>query len=192
MALFLKGKYLGFFPNGKTGAFRDIFRFSKSSENKISMEVTRRDMTTFMRRFWKIESNKLTLHPLNEEDPRQGGKVEVKTLLFNIRTLTFSIKTQYGIYGDDFIQFGEFSGEASPLEDEERLLKITESIQDSDDIMYKSTLKFENDNLTFAYETNDTLADPDFHIPVEKNELLFTPKTSWSEKFFYGVGNTNM
>ena len=192
MALFLKGKYIGYYPAGRSKAVRDIFRFSKSAENKLAMEITRRDLTTLMGKFWRIESNRFTLHPINEEDPRLGGKVSVRSLVFDARTFTFKMKALYGIYGDDFIQFGEFAGNSSPLNDEERLLKLTESIEDSDDIMYKSTFTFENDNLRYSHEINENLVDTDLHFRVPENELLFSPKTSWSERFFYGVGNQAM
>ena len=192
MALFLKGKYIGFYNAGRSKCVRDIFRFNKTAENKLSLEITRRDWTTLMWKYWKIETNRFILHPLNPEDPRQGGKVTVKRLLFDIRSLTFKMRTLHGIYGDDFIQYGEFVGSSNPLDDEERLLQLTEEIEGSDDIMYKTTFRFENDNLTYTHEINETLVDGETNYAVPEYELMFSPKTSWSEKLFYGVGNKAM
>eukprot|EP00344_Euplotes_crassus_P010664 CAMPEP_0196999792 /NCGR_PEP_ID=MMETSP1380-20130617/4897_1 /TAXON_ID=5936 /ORGANISM="Euplotes crassus, Strain CT5" /LENGTH=134 /DNA_ID=CAMNT_0042416843 /DNA_START=173 /DNA_END=577 /DNA_ORIENTATION=+ len=134
----------------------------------------------------------MTLHPLDESEPRQGGKVTVNRLHFDVRTLTFKSQTLYGIYGDDFVQFAEFNGSSSPLDDEERLLKITESIDDSDDIITKSTFRFENDTLSYSHEVNEKFVDPELVSEVAENQLIFSPETTWGERLFYGVGNQNM
>ena len=149
-------------------------------------------MLTTWKKFWKVETNSLTLHPIDPENSRLGGKVTVKCLLFDVRTFTFKMKTYYGIYGDDFIQYGEFNSDSSPLEDEEMLLRLTESIEGSDDIMQKTTFRFANDSLTFSHEVNDSLVDTDLVHQVPESELLTSSQETWSEKFFYGVGNDKM
>ena len=169
-----------------------MFRFNKFAEDKISLQVTRRDMATALKRFWKLESTNFQLHPLEPTDPRQGGKVTVKSLVFDVRTFTFRMKTFYGLYGDDFIQYGEFKDGVNPLEDDERLLKLTEDISESDEILNKTTFKFENDELNFAHDVNENLVDPETEFSVEDNQLLFSSKVTWSETFFYGLGNKNM
>ena len=192
MALFLRGKYMGYYKAGGSKCVRDIFRFNKSAEDKISLEVTRRDMTALAKRFWKLETNKFTLHPINEDDPRQGGKVTVRALTLDVRTLIPQMKTLYGIYGDDFIQYGEFAENLDPLNDEELLLKITESIEGSDEIIKKTTFRFANDNLSYEHLVNENLLDKDLHFQINETPLMWSSKTSWSEKLFYGIGNKNM
>ena len=59
-------------------------------------------------RFWKYEFNKITLIPIDTNEPRMGGKVIVKGFHMNWQTMMPSIRTKYGIYGEDFIQYGEF------------------------------------------------------------------------------------
>ena len=192
MALFLRGKYIGFYDVGATTCVRDIFRFHKSAENKIYLDITRRAAGTTFQRFHKLESARFTLHPLDEEDPRQGGKVTVKSLIFDVRTFTLQMKTLYGIYGDDFIQFGEFQKNTNPLEDEELLLKITEDVENSDDVLQRSTFRFENDELTYTHDVNHNLLDGDLHHAIPESQLVHSTKRSWSEIFFYGVGNQSM
>ena len=192
MALFLKGKYQGFYKAGSSQCVRDIFRFNKSAEDKVSLELTRRDMSTIAKKFWKIESSRFTLHPLDAEEPRQGGKVTVKSLVFDIRTFTIAMKTLYGIYGDDFIQYGTFKNDINPLEDEATLLQLTDSIENSDSVAEKITFKFIGDELFFSHEINQSLLDPDTNHQIDESHLLVSTKTSWSEKLFYGLGNQNM
>lgn len=59
-------------------------------------------------RFWRYENAYVTLFPVDEAQPRLGGKVRVKAFVMDWRTLTPQLKTFYGIYSDDFITFGEF------------------------------------------------------------------------------------
>ena len=88
MAHFLKGKYKGFYSAGSSQCVRDMFRFRQVSEGKIQMEVTRRDLESTFGRYWKYENATINLIPLNESNPRQGGKVHVRGFTFDFRTLT--------------------------------------------------------------------------------------------------------
>ena len=93
MAHFLKGRYRGFYPAGSSACVRDIFRFKKYGENSLRMELTRRDAESMLQRFWRYENASITLHPVNEDEPRLGGKVEAKSIIIDFRTLTFAFKT---------------------------------------------------------------------------------------------------
>ena len=192
MALFLRGKYKGFYKAAGSECVRDIFRFNKTSENKLAFELVRRDMTSFFSKFLRVESARFTLHPLDPANPRQGGKVSVKSLVFDVRTFTFKIKTFYGIYGDDFIQYGEFNNGANPLNDDELLLKITEDVDNSSEVAQRVTFKFSDDNLSFTHDVNSAKLDTEVDYGVTENKLSFCSKASWSERFFYGVGNQEM
>jgi len=62
-------------------------------------------------RFWRYENASISLIPLDETNPQNGGKVQVKAFMMDFQTFTPQIKTFYGVYSDDFIAFGEFSKE---------------------------------------------------------------------------------
>ena len=84
-------------------------------------------MESKLGRFWRYENAFMTLYPIDEEQPRLGGKVKVNAFVFDIRTFTPQLKTFYGVYSDDFITFGEFKKDAgNPLENEALLLKVVD------------------------------------------------------------------
>lgn len=58
----------------------------------------------------------------------------------DVRTLTPFYKTLYGVYGDDFLTFGEYKDVENPLDNEELLLKITED--NSDVVIDKMHFRF--------------------------------------------------
>ena len=127
MAHFLKGKFKGFYSAGGSACVKDLFRFKQASANKVYMEVTRRDMETFLGKYWRYENATINFLPVDEEQPRLGGKVMVKSFVFDLRTMTLGFNNQYGIYSDDFITYGTFDKEAgNPLDDDEILLKIVD------------------------------------------------------------------
>jgi hypothetical protein len=64
-----------------------------------------------MKRFWLYENTSITLIPVDEAEPRLGGKVQAKSMVVDLRTLTLSMKTQYGVYSDNFVVFGTFDKE---------------------------------------------------------------------------------
>ena len=87
-------------------------------------------METYAGRFWRYENAYISLFPVDESQPRLGGKVRVKALTVDWRTFTFKLRTLYGIYSDDFITFGEFDkatiqGE-DPFHNEALLLKVVD------------------------------------------------------------------
>ena len=88
MAHFLKGKYKGFYSAGCSPCVKDVFRFRQISEGKLNMEVTRRDQESWLGRYWRYENATITLHPVDEANPRQGGKVQVSSFVFDFRTFT--------------------------------------------------------------------------------------------------------
>jgi len=192
MAHFLKGKFKGFYAAGNSQCVKDVFRFRKASEGKIYMEVTRRDMESLFGRFWRYESSTINLMPINEEQPRLGGKVHVKSFVFDFRTFTPQVLNQYGVYNDDFVTFGTFSKEtASPLEDESVLLALVEDSNGHHGaVVDKTTFKFDNNNLVFVREVNKENADADTNHAISETKLDVFLTHSWTESLFYGVGNT--
>ena len=146
MAHFLKGRYRGFYPAGNSACVRDMFRFKKYGENSLKMELTRRDAESMLKRFWRYENASITLHPINEEEPRLGGKVEAKSIIIDFRTFTFALQTQYGVYSDEFLTYGTFNKEVgNPMDDEEVLLKVMDADNEVPfQLEYKGLTKVQN------------------------------------------------
>merc|ERR1719263_2768886 len=141
MAHFLKGKFRGLYPAGSSECVRDIFRFRKVSENQVKLEVTRRDAESLLNRFWRYENATINLIPVDENEPRLGGKVQAKSLVIDFRALTVSMNTQYGVYSDNFVTYGTFTG-GDPSDNEELLLKVMDN-DIGGEIVDKTSFKFE-------------------------------------------------
>jgi hypothetical protein len=123
-------------------------------------------METQAGRFWRYENAYVQLIPLDETQPRLGGKVKVNAFIFDIRTFTPQIKTLYGVYSDDFITFGEFSKEAgNPLENEEVLLKIVDE-NDSTTVPDRVTFRFEDNSLHYKRDVNAQVKDPEIEHSI--------------------------
>lgn len=153
------------------------------------IRLTRRDMESKVGRFWRYENAYVTLFPVDEEQPRLGGKVKVKAFIMDWRTLTPQFKTFYGVYSDDFITFGEFKKEAGdPFHDEELLLKVVDE-NDKTTVPDRFTFKFENNALIYKREVNAEVKDPEIEHAVSEAQLLPVIDQTWSEVFFYGLGN---
>ena len=189
MAHFLKGNFKGFYKAGTSECVKDIIRFKKLSEGSVYMELTRRDMESMLGRFWKYERSTINLIPVDESQPRLGGKVQVKNFVFDLQTLTFAMQNQYGVYSEDFVTYGTFDKEAgNPLDDEELLLKIVSD--DYEEVVADKTMfKFENNELYLSKEVNAEKSDPETNHAIEETKLDKVIADSWTEKFFYGVGN---
>lgn len=125
-----------------------------------------------MHRFWRYENNVITLFPVDESQPRLGGKVRVRAFIFDLRTFTPQLKYLYGVYGDDFITFGEYKKDAGePFEDEALLIKIAdENAQDRDQIIGdRTTFRFVNNQLTYEREVNENLKDVEIEHEVKES-----------------------
>ena len=187
MAHFLKGKYKGFYAAGNSQCVKDMFRFRQAAEGKIHMELTRRDQETLLGRYWLYQNATISLLPLDESNPRQGGKVHVKGYGFDFRTFTPVSIDQYGIYSDDFVTFGTFK-EGNPLDNEQVLMQIVDE-RASSQVVDKTTFRFHNNTLSFQRDVNADLTDPEVNHAVDPTDLSLAYDNSWSETLFYGVGN---
>ena len=86
-------------------------------------------MESYAHRFWRYENSMITLYPVDESQPRLGGKVKVRSFILDVKTFTPKIKTLYGVYGDDFITFGEYKkDEGNPFEEDDLLIKICDEV----------------------------------------------------------------
>ena len=61
--------------------------------------------------------------------------------------MTAHTKAVFGIYGEDFVQFGTYLSEGDPWNDEEFLLEITKDM--STHIGEKTSFKFDTDKIHF-------------------------------------------
>lgn len=191
MAHFLKGKFRGLYPAGNSECVRDVFRFRKTAENQVRLEVTRRDAESMLKRFWLYENCSITLMPVDESQPRLGGKVQAKSLVVDFRTLTLSMKTQYGVYSDNFVVYGSFDKDlGNPLDNEKVLLKVMdEEITGESSISEKTSFKFEGNGIYFTKEVNEEMSDLELNHPIEETKLDVLVDESWTEALFYGIGN---
>jgi hypothetical protein len=195
MAHFLRGNFKGFYAAGSSACVRDVFRFRQLGEGKVLMEVTRRDMESVAGRYWRYENARMSLTPIDAEQPRLGGTVQVKSFVADWRTLTFGLKTQYGVYSDDFITYGTFAKEAgSVLDDEATLLSLVEgqSLEDSSSILDKTTFRFDNNALSFSKEVNADHCDAEVEHAIPESSLVPQHTNSWTEALFYGIGNKSV
>lgn len=156
--------------------------------------MTRRDAESLLKRFWLYENSTITLMPVDEAEPRLGGKVQAKSFVLDFRTLTLSSKTQYGVYSDNFVVYGTFDKEAGdPLDNEELLLKVMDNELAGDSgILDKTSFKFEGNGIYFTKEVNEELADAEVNHPIEETKLDVLVDESWTEALFYGVGNKSV
>jgi hypothetical protein len=147
-------------------------------------------MESYAGRWLRYENAFITLIPVDETQPRLGGKVQVKAFIMDWATFTPAIKTLYGIYSEDFITFGEYAS-GNPLDNEELLLKICDN-NDTESVAEKTTYRFENNELFYKREVNTALKDPEVEHAISESKLIELIEQSWSETLFYGVGNKNV
>ena len=83
MALFLKGKFTGFYKAGSSECVKDTWRFYNAGKNKISAIVTRRDQESYAGRLWLYQNISISLTPVDEEQPRLGGRVQASIVGLN-------------------------------------------------------------------------------------------------------------
>lgn len=146
-------------------------------------------MESRFHRFWRYDYTQVNFIPLDDAEPRQGGKVKVNVYSIDFRTLTPQIKTLYGIYSDDFITFGQFpKSVGDPLNNDEVLLKVVDS-EDRETVPDRFTFRFENNALLYKREVNGEVVDAEIEHEVKESQLIPLIDQTWSETLFYGLGN---
>ena len=152
--------------------------------------MTRRDMESSFGRFWKYQDARISLFPLDDQQPRLGGRVQATEYTIDFRTLQPSVTTYFGVYGEDFLTYAQFA-ESENVDDEGTLLKIFE--ENSDVVLDKHTFKFdENQKVTYSRQVNPSAKDTEIDHQIEETELSPVIRDTWSETLFYGVGNKQM
>ena len=116
----------------------------------------------------------------------------MKSLVLDWRTFTPSLKTYYGVYGDDFIRFGEYAKNiGDPLNNEEALIKICDEV-DLESAPVKNLFKFENNQLFYSKVVNEELRDVEVEHPIKETQLETMIDQTWTEVLFYGLGNKHI
>ena len=118
MAHFLRGNFKGFFKCGPSECVKDVYRFSKSGENAIKLEVTRKDMEAWVGKYWRYESLSMKLEPEDASNPRLGGRVIASGLVFDLRTFTPQMKKFVGVYNDEFLTIAELKDKSQGASEE--------------------------------------------------------------------------
>ena len=99
------------------------------------------------------------------------------------------MRTLHGAYGEDFLTFGEFAASESPDSDEV-LLKIFDEHDGA--VVDKYMFKFTDDKVLFSRQVNGEAKDTEIEHAIEETELSPNLTDTWTETFFYGVGNARM
>ena len=106
---------------------------------------------------------------------------------FNWRTLSISRKFVYGIYGEDFLQYGVFKKRDISLDDEELLLEIAKD--NSEEVAEKTTFKFDTDKIHFSHDVNPNLTNAEVNHQIQESVLIPQTRMTWTEGLFYNAGN---
>jgi hypothetical protein len=138
-------------------------------------------------RFWKYENTTVNLLPVDPQQPRLGGSVTASVKGFDVRTFTPYIRTYHGVYGEDFLTFGEFKLGAP--DNEEALLRIFE---DDGSVVDKHSFKFTDNRVYYSREVNAGEKDTEIEHAIEESELTQGVAQTWTETLFYGAGNKAM
>ena len=120
-------------------------------------------MESLVGRFWKYSDTRITLEPLDENEPRLGGRVLASQTSFDFRTFTLANKSYHGVYGEDFLTYGEFNKDVDP-QNEETLLKIFE--EGSEAVVDRHYFKFENGQVTYSRAVDGAVKDVDLEHPI--------------------------
>ncbi len=99
-------------------------------------------------------------------------------------------KTYHGVYGEDFVTYGEFKSSNNPIDQDATLLKLFDA-KDAD-VVDKHSFKFNNNTVTYSREVNGDVHDAEIEHAIEESTLSPHIEQTWSETLFYGVGNKNM
>ena len=82
----------------------------------------------------------------------------------------FGSKNYYGVYGEDFLTFGEFSKDAKyPIDHEETLLKIFDD--ENEVVVDKHTFKFDGNKVVYGRQVNEEIKDCEVEHSIEPTQL---------------------
>ena len=147
-------------------------------------------MESMLGRFWLFADTRINLIPLDESEPRLGGRVLATQTTVDFSTLTLQNKHYHGVYGEDFLTYGEFAEDQNP-EDEATLLKIFDDA-DQSAVVDRHTFKFDETKVSYSRRVNSEVKDAETEHQIDETPLSQSVGNTWSEVLFYGQGNAKM
>lgn len=121
---------------------------------------------------------------MDPSEPRLGGRVIANVKGIDVATFMPFSKTYHGVYGEDFLTYGEYA-EGSP-DNEEHLLQIFE---DSAAVVDKHHFRFADNRVYYSRHVDAGAKDAELEHAIEESELTQAVAQTWSETLFYGAGN---
>lgn len=99
------------------------------------------------------------------------------------------MRTLHGVYGEDFLTYGQFDQQVDPT-NEESLLKLFD--ETAEEVLDVHSFKFEEGRLSYARRVNPFALDANVEHEIGETELNELIEQTWTEKMFYGLGNETM
>ena len=130
--------------------------------------MTRRDMESLLGRYWMYSDTRINLIPLDDNEPRLGGRVQATQTSFDVQTFTLSNKHYHGVYGEDFLAYGEFSDDVDPGSDA-TLLKLFED--GAEEVVDRHYFKFADQQVTYSRSLNSDVKDTEVEHEIESTPL---------------------
>ena len=144
-------------------------------------------MESTLGRFWRYSDTRIRLDPVDESQPRLGGRVTATEYKFDVRTFTIGKTDYHGVYGEDFLTFAEFDKEVDTSKDE----NLIQAVEGGEGVLDRHSFRFENGKVLYSRQVSE-VKDTDVEHEIEESELGDIIAQSWSETLFYGVGNRSM
>lgn len=126
-------------------------------------------MESVAQRFWKVDNTTITFYPIDESEPRLGGKVKASVMGLDVRTFTPYSKTYYGVYGEDFVSYGQFKSSVNPIDSDETLLRLFE--ETDAEVSDKHSYKFSNNTVTYSRTVCGETLDSEVEHSIEESVL---------------------
>ena len=93
----------------------------------------------------------------------------------------------YGVYGDDFLTFAEFEKDVDTSQEE----VLIRAVEGGDGVLDRHSFRFDQGKVLYSRQVSD-VKDTEVEHEIDESELGPEIQQSWSETFFYGVGNKSM
>ena len=144
-------------------------------------------MESALGRFWRYTDTRIQLEPIDDSEPRLGGRVRATEYKFDVRTFTLGSTQYHGVYGEDFLTFAEFDKEVDTNKDE----NLIQAVEGGEGVLDRHSFRFENGKVLYSRQVSE-VKDLEVEHEIDESELTETIPQTWSESLFYGVGNKAM
>ena len=120
-------------------------------------------MESVLGRFWKYTDTRITLHPVDESQPRLGGRVEATEFKFDLRTFSMGKTEYHGVYGEDFLTYAEFDQEMDPRSDD----TLIKAVEGGEGVLDRHSFKFENNRISYSRDVSSDAKDTEVEHNIE-------------------------